>query len=51
MALLRLDKCLCDLGLGTRSEIRDWIRGGRVVGGDIHTAELDGFMHELRARE
>lgn len=21
---------------------------GRVIGGDIHTAQLDGFMHELR---
>ena len=24
---------------------------GRVIGGDIHTAALDGFMHELKARE
>lgn len=30
MALLRLDKALCDLGLGSRSELRDWIRAGRV---------------------
>ena len=28
-----------------------YVHRGRVVGGDIHTAELDGFMHELRARE
>ena len=24
---------------------------GRVIGGDIHSAALNGFMHELRARE
>lgn len=24
---------------------------GRVIGGDIHTAALNGFMHELRAAE
>ncbi len=28
-----------------------YVRHGRVIGGDIHTAALDGFMHELRARE
>lgn len=31
MALLRLDKYLCDLGLGSRRELRDWIRAGRVA--------------------
>ncbi len=61
MALLRLDKCLCDLGLGTRSEIRDWIRGGRVsVDGrvlrrpeeklDPETAELELDGKSLRYR-
>ena len=24
---------------------------GRVIGGDIHTASLDGFMHELRPND
>ena len=28
-----------------------YVSGGRVVGGDIHTEALNGFMHELRARE
>ena len=28
-----------------------YVSDGRVIGGDIHTAALDGFMHELRARE
>lgn len=61
MALMRLDKCLCDLGLGTRSEIRDWIRGGRVsVDGrvlrrpeeklDPETAELELDGKSLRYR-
>lgn len=27
-----------------------YVYRGRVVGGDIHTAALDGFMHELRPR-
>lgn len=31
MASMRLDKLLCDLGLGTRREVRDWIRAGRVA--------------------
>lgn len=26
-----------------------YVYKGRVIGGDIHTAALDGFMHELRA--
>lgn len=30
MAQLRLDKYLCDLGLCSRSEAREWIRAGRV---------------------
>ena len=30
MALKRLDKPLGDLGVATRSELRDIIRGGRV---------------------
>lgn len=29
--LLRLDKFLADVGMGTRSEIKDWIRKGRVT--------------------
>lgn len=28
---LRLDKYLADMGVGTRSEIKDWIRKGRVL--------------------
>lgn len=28
--LVRLDKYLADMGIGTRSEIKDWIRKGRV---------------------
>ncbi len=28
---LRLDKYLADMGIGTRSEIKDWIRKGRVM--------------------
>lgn len=28
-----------------------YVYRGRVIGGDIHTAALDGFMHELRPRE
>ncbi len=28
-----------------------YVYRGRVVGGDIHTASLRGFMHELRANE
>ena len=28
-----------------------YVYDGCVIGGDIHTAALDGFMHELRARE
>lgn len=28
-----------------------YVSRGRVIGGDIHTASLNGFMHELRARE
>jgi len=31
MATMRLDKLLCDLGLGSRREVRDWIRAGRVA--------------------
>lgn len=31
MATMRLDKLLCDLGLGSRREVRDWIRSGRVT--------------------
>ena len=30
MPLMRLDKLLADLGLGTRRELKDWIRSGRV---------------------
>lgn len=25
-----------------------YVKGGRVIGGDIHSAALDGFMHGLR---
>ena len=41
MATLRLDKVLCDLGLGSRREVRDWIRAGRVAvdGAVIRTPE------------
>ncbi len=28
-----------------------YVYDGCVIGGDIHTAALDGFMHELRARD
>ena len=28
-----------------------YVSDGRVIGGDIHSAALDGFIHELRARE
>lgn len=28
-----------------------YVSHGRVIGGDIHTASLHGFMHELRARD
>lgn len=28
-----------------------YVSDGRVIGGDIHTASLEGFMHELRPRE
>lgn len=31
---LRLDKYLADMGIGTRSEIKEWIRKGRVSLGD-----------------
>ncbi len=31
MATMRLDKLLSDLGLGSRRELRDWIRAGRVA--------------------
>ncbi len=31
MTMMRLDKFLCDLGLGSRREVRDWIRAGRVA--------------------
>jgi len=34
--MLRLDKYLADMGTGTRSEIKDWIRKGRVkVNGEL----------------
>ena len=34
MATMRLDKLLCELGQGSRREVRDMIRAGRVtVGG------------------
>ena len=36
MAAVRLDKYLADLGLGSRRELKDWIRGGRV--------KLDGVV-------
>ncbi len=41
MSLIRLDKYLCDLGLGSRSEVRDMIRAGRVMvnGADTRKAE------------
>ncbi|NLK75741.1 MAG: rRNA pseudouridine synthase [Clostridiales bacterium] len=36
MKLLRLDKYLSDMGIGTRSELKTWIRKGRVkVNGEI----------------
>ena len=28
-----------------------YVSKGRVIGGDIHTASIDGFMHELRENE
>ena len=28
-----------------------YVYQGRVIGGDIHTVSLDGFMHELRPNE
>ena len=31
MAIMRLDKLLCDLGRGSRREVKDWIRAGRVA--------------------
>ena len=31
MATMRLDKLLCDMGLGSRREVRDWVRAGRVT--------------------
>ena len=31
MATIRLDKLLCDLGMGSRREVKDWIRAGRVA--------------------
>lgn len=31
MATIRLDKFLSDLGIGSRREVRDWIRAGRVA--------------------
>ena len=42
MAIIRLDKLLCDLGLGSRREVRDWIRAGRVAldGAAIRSPEL-----------
>ena len=43
---MRLDKYLCDMGLGTRSEIKKHIRSGRVRVGDIPAKDagmqLDG---------
>lgn len=41
MSTLRLDKVLCDLGLGSRREVRDWIRAGRVAvdGAVVRTPE------------
>ena len=42
MATMRLDKLLCDLGLGSRREVRDWIRAGRVSidGTPVRSPEL-----------
>ncbi len=28
-----------------------YIKGRRVIGGDVHSAELDGFMHALKCKE
>ena len=28
-----------------------YVSKGRVIGGDIHTASIDGFIHELRINE
>lgn len=28
-----------------------YVSGGRVIGGDIHSAAINGFMHELKARQ
>ena len=42
MAAIRLDKLLCDMGLGSRREVRDWIRAGRVAveGAAVRSPEL-----------
>lgn len=51
MATMRLDKLLCDLGLGSRREVRDWIRAGRaaVDGESIRSPEykLDPEIHSV----
>ena len=31
MAKLRLDKYLCDMQLGTRSQVKEYIRKGRIM--------------------
>ena len=36
--MIRLDKMMCDLGLGTRSEVKNWIRKGMVsINGTVVT--------------
>ena len=29
--MIRLDKYMCDLGIGSRSEVKNWIRKGMVI--------------------
>jgi 16S rRNA pseudouridine516 synthase len=39
--LIRLDKYLADMGVGTRSEVKNYIRKGRVQINDVTTKESD----------
>lgn len=50
MVLIRLDKFLCDMGAGTRSEVKNMIKKGRVtVNGDVVKAS-DLKINETEAK-